>query len=94
MDLPCPAVNPEGCTANADLAQADRSHRRNAAMSTGPRTEEGKAASRGSAVRHGVLAAVVVAQCEDRDAVDALCEDRFSEFGENFAAKVEIKLWS
>ena len=55
-------------------------NRRNAALSTGPRTEDGKAASRGNAMKHGVLSSVVVAQGEDRDAFDTLCQGLFSEF--------------
>ena len=55
-------------------------NRRNAAKSTGPRTADGKAASRGNAMKHGVLSAVVVAENEDRDAFDTLCQGLFSEF--------------
>jgi hypothetical protein len=55
-------------------------NRRNAAKSTGPRTADGKAASRSNAMKHGVLSSVVVAENEDRDAFDTLCQGLFSEF--------------
>src|ERR1700692_2671477 len=40
-------------------------NRRNALKSTGPRTESGKQASRGNAVRHGLTAETVIGALED-----------------------------
>ena len=74
-------------------------NRRNAAMSTGPRTEEGKATSSRNAIRHGVLASVVVAQCEDRDTFNALMDDLMSEFRPetrmeaSLVEKLAVLLW-
>ena len=47
-------------------------NRSNASKSTGPRTPEGKAASRANAVKHGALAGIVVAEGEDAAAFEAL----------------------
>jgi hypothetical protein len=55
-------------------------NRRNAAKSTGPRTADGKAASRSNAMKHGILSSVVVAENEDRDTFETLCQRLFSEF--------------
>ena len=46
-------------------------NRANAQRSTGPRTEAGKAASRGNALKHGLTAAQVVIHGEDPTAYDA-----------------------
>ena len=40
-------------------------NRRNALLSTGPKTETGKKASRRNALRHGLTAETVVAELED-----------------------------
>ena len=54
-------------------------NRRNAALSTGPRTEEGQAASSMNALRHGLTAKTPVVPTEDQDEFDqfreALIED-------------------
>lgn len=47
-------------------------NRRNASKATGPRSPEGKAASRGNAVKHGALSKVVVAKGEIAGAFEAL----------------------
>ena len=49
-----------------------QANRRNAAKSTGPKTEEGKAASRGNAYKHGLTGSGVVASDEDLAAADRL----------------------
>jgi hypothetical protein len=50
-------------------------NRRNALKSTGPRTPEGKAASKFNALQHGVDAASIVIPGEDPAAYDALAAD-------------------
>ena len=65
-------------------------NRCNAALSTGPRTEDGKAASRGNAMKHGVSSSVVVAQGEDREAFDTLCHGLFSEFQPQNMVKIAL----
>src|SRR3984957_16131587 len=42
-------------------------NRRNAQLSTGPRTEEGKSKSRRNAIRHGLTAETVIDALEDAD---------------------------
>ncbi len=49
-----------------------QANRLNAQKSTGPRTEEGKAASRANALKHGLTGSGVVASEEDADAVARL----------------------
>jgi hypothetical protein len=51
-------------------------NRRNAALSTGPKTEEGKARSRANSLKHGLTGAGVVLPDEDV----ARIEERFEEF--------------
>ncbi|MEM6415371.1 MAG: hypothetical protein AAF720_12030 [Pseudomonadota bacterium] len=55
-------------------------NRRNAQKSTGPRTKDGKAASRRNAVKHGALSEVVVAQCEEHYFFDNLLESLVDEY--------------
>jgi len=55
-------------------------NRRNAQMSTGPRTSEGKAASRMNALRHGLRARTVVLPGESCDEFHQLCADLESEW--------------
>ena len=45
----------------------EEANRRNALRSTGPRTEEGKRASRANAFRHGLTAETIVAGVEDAE---------------------------
>ena len=42
-------------------------NRRNALKSTGPKTEAGKQASRGNAIRHGLTAETVLSALEDAE---------------------------
>lgn len=50
------------------LSKKTAANRRNAQLSTGPRTEEGKSRSRFNAVKHGVLAsAVLITEGEGRE---------------------------
>jgi hypothetical protein len=46
-------------------------NRRNALLSTGPRTDEGKRKSRQNAIRHGLTAATVIDALEDADDYEA-----------------------
>ena len=67
-------------------------NRRNAAKSTGPRSEAGKAVSRGNAVRHGLTASTVVLAWEDASAFEAARRQFHSELapaGPTEAALVE-----
>ena len=52
-------------------------NRRNAALSTGPKTPEGKAASSKNALKHGLTAVEVLLPNEDRDAYDARLQTWF-----------------
>ncbi|HTM48782.1 MAG TPA: hypothetical protein VL285_08890 [Bryobacteraceae bacterium] len=58
----------------ATLKQIE-ANRRNALKSTGPRTHEGKAASRMNSLRHGLRAGVVVLPGENQEHFDQLCLD-------------------
>jgi len=55
-------------------------NRRNAAKSTGPRTTEGKDASRLNALKHGVYANAPVIMGESRDHYEALSRSHFERF--------------
>lgn len=55
-------------------------NRANAQKSTGPRTEEGKAASAMNAVTHGLLSRFVLLPGEDPDELDDLREGMFAHF--------------
>lgn len=55
-------------------------NRRNAQMSTGPKTPEGKAASRMNALRHGLRARTAVLPGENQEDFDQLCDDLESEW--------------
>jgi hypothetical protein len=50
-------------------------NRRNAQMSTGPKTTEGKAAVSMNALRHGLRARTVVLPGENREEFNQLCDD-------------------
>ena len=62
-------------TRNATSAARIEANRRNAARSTGPRTEAGKARSRANAVKHGLAGAGVALPDEDAAAVEGLFGD-------------------
>src|ERR1035438_1906055 len=55
-------------------------NRANAQMSTGPRSAEGKSASRFNALKHGIDAASIVIPSEDPADYDALAADYLSDF--------------
>ncbi len=60
-------------------------NRRNAARSTGPRTPEGKARSRGNALMHGLSGAGIALPGEDAEVVEA----RFEALAEDLGARGE-----
>jgi hypothetical protein len=62
-------------------------NRKNAQLSTGPKTAEGKAKSRANALKHGLCASVVVA--EDL----ALVERRSREFFDTLKPQNEVHVW-
>src|SRR5437588_2100225 len=55
-------------------------NRRNALLSTGPKTEIGKSRSRFNAVKHGLTAETVVSMLEDRSHYDAFEAAIFAEY--------------
>jgi hypothetical protein len=57
-----------------------QANRGNAARSTGPRTPEGKAASRRNATKHGLTARQIVLVGEDQDAYEALLSGLFAQY--------------
>jgi len=57
-----------------------RANRRNALLSTGPRTDSGKQRSSLNALRHGLTAAAAVLPSEDRAAYDVHCRGFFDEY--------------
>src|SRR5438552_17251744 len=58
----------------ATLKQIE-ANRRNALRSTGPKTQEGKAAVRLNSLRHGVYAKTLLLPGESREDFNQLCED-------------------
>src|SRR4051794_36866685 len=56
------------------------SSRRNALLSTGPRSEEGKERSRGNALAHGLSGAGVVLAGDERRAIELRAEEWGGEF--------------
>jgi hypothetical protein len=62
----------EGETVTSD--KQIRANRRNALMSTGPKTPQGKAAARQNALRHGLLSAEMLLPGEDQAALKELSE--------------------
>src|SRR5438445_4938420 len=63
----------------ATLKQIE-ANRRNALLSTGPKTPEGKAAVRLNALRHGLRAHTVVLPGEKSEAFHQLCDDLEAEW--------------
>src|SRR5256885_15587050 len=63
----------------ATLKQIE-ANRRNAVLSTGPKTPEGKAAVRLNALRHGLRARTVVLPGEKSEAFQQLCDDLEAEW--------------
>jgi hypothetical protein len=63
----------------ASLRQID-ANRRNAQKSTGPKSPEGKAASRLNALKTGIHSDTALLPCEDRAAHDALVADYYARF--------------
>ena len=63
----------------ATLKQIE-ANRRNALLSTGPKTLEGKAAVRLNALRHGLRAHTVVLPGENPEQFHQLCEDLEAEW--------------
>ena len=57
-----------------------RANRRNAQLSTGPRTAEGKNRSKLNAYRHGLTAQVVVMPEEDLKRYQTFCQDFFTDW--------------
>lgn len=64
-----------------------RANRANALKSTGPRTLEGKAASRRNAMRHGLTARLLVLDGEDPTLLEALRRELVLEFSPASATK-------
>ena len=61
-----------------------------ASKSTGPRTDAGKAVSRGNAVKHGALSKVVVAENEDAGAFEALLDGLHEQFQPETALEEQL----
>jgi len=74
-------------------------NRRNAQLSTGPRTQEGKDAIRQNALKHGLLSASTLLSMEDLDEFAAFSEDIRTDLGavgemENFLAdRIASSAW-
>src|SRR5947199_10548624 len=73
-DGPSPHIVPRSLPMIVSEARL-AANRRNAARSTGPKTEEGKQRSRANALKHGLCASVVVA--EDAKLVQRRASDWF-----------------
>ena len=65
-------------------------NRRNAQLSTGPKTAEGKARARANAIKHGLTGAGVALPTEDAAAIKALCLDLQEEFAPQTRAGAEL----
>ena len=80
-------------------ARRIRANRRNAALSTGPKTEVGKQASRNNAFKHGLTSQQIVLSHEDPHAFDQLNAETFAEFApvglaeEMLASELAITWW-
>src|SRR3984957_20317649 len=75
----------------ASLRQVE-SNRRNALMSTGPKTEAGKCRSRSNAVRHGLTAETVIDILEDPEDYKAFELSVTSDFDAQTAVERELVL--
>src|ERR1700733_9699709 len=67
-------------------------NRRNAAKSTGPKTEQGKQRSRRNALRHGLTAETVIGSLEDAQDYKAFEEAIASDFDAQSAVERELVL--
>jgi hypothetical protein len=70
-------------TSMRDVMASERqiaANRRNAQSSTGPKTKDGKAASRRNALTHGLTANKLMLEGEDPDVFKALRDELFNEF--------------
>ena len=67
-------------------------NRRNALLSTGPKTEEGKQLSRQNAIRHGLTAETVIVGVEDAAEYEALEAEIIAEYEPKSAVERELTL--
>ena len=65
-------------------------NRRNAQLSTGPKTAEGKAKARANAVKHGLTGAGVALPTEDQEAIQTLFRAMQEEFAPQTVAGAEL----
>ncbi len=78
---------PPGAMATLKQITANRA---NAKRSTGPKTEEGKAASSQNALRHGILAQTICLEAEDKPRFEALVATFTAEFKPRNQAESEL----
>ena len=65
-------------------------NRKNATLSTGPRSEQGKQVSRMNALRHGLTAKQVVIEGEDPEELDRLLEALFNQYSPQTALEAQF----
>jgi hypothetical protein len=92
--------NREGVAVSAEKLEANR---RNAQLSTGPKTEEGKSRSRGNALKHGILASAVLvtegkgaeSSAEFEELMEGLLRDRapIGALEDVLVEKIAVCLW-